>query len=551
MMDRKTLIAIALSFLILVVWQLFFVKTPPKPVHPAGQPTPEAKVEEPATKPSIPPVKEDLAVIPKETVAVPAEAIGGRDITVETPLYRAVITTAGGRIASFSLLQYKETIADDSPPVDLVSRDIKRLSPEVTFDTPIGSFSDEVVYGADEGDKISLDGTNPRKLVLSWVGKQFKVVKTYTFDPKSYGVGIEVAVTNLSDEAVTGDMSVSLFDRLDTSAKKSRSIFSMFGRYTYPANYLVFVDNSLKKGAASKVTADKETSIPGTVTWFGFDNKYFLTALITKSLKGSTMEMKRPDENTVSGVFRMGDVSFPSKEALRKEAILYLGPKQAAPMDQVGYSLASAIDYGFFAFLSIPLVWLLTFFYSVVKNYGVAIIILTVVLRIVLYPFTHKSMKSMKEMQKLQPLILELREKYKNDREKMNQEVMRLYQSHKINPLGGCLPLLLQLPVFIALYKALYVAIELRHSPFVFWIKDLSEMDPYYITPIIMGASYFAQQKLTPTSMDPTQQKIMLLMPVIFTVIFLNLPAGLVLYFFVSNLLSIAQQLYINRVVKD
>src|SRR4030065_1318293 len=145
----------------------------------------------------------------------------------------------------------------------------------------------------------------------------------------------------------------------------------------------------------------------------------------------------------------------------------------------------------------------------------------------------------MKQRQKLQPLMAELREKYKNDREKMNQEVMRLYQSHKINPLGGCLPLLLQLPVFIALYKALYVAIELRHSPFIFWIKDLAEMDPYYVTPIIMGASYFLQQKLTPSTMDPTQQKIMLLMPVIFTVIFLNLPAGLVLYFFVSNILSI------------
>ncbi len=550
-MDRKTVIAIALSFLILVVWQLFFVKTPPKPVHPAVNPTPEAKVEEPAAKRSIPAVKEDLAVIPKETVPATTEAIVGRDITVETPLYRALITTAGGRIESFSLMQYKETISDNSPPVDLVSKDLKKLWPEVTFDTPIGSFSDEVVYDTDKVDKIVLDGTRPRKLVLSWVGKEFKVVKTYTFDPKSYAVGFEVAVTNLSDEAVTGDMSISLFDRPDTLIKKSRSIFNMFGRYTYPANYLVFVDNSLKKGAASRVTADKETSIQGTVTWFGFDSKYFLTALITKDLKGSAMEIKRSDESTVSGVFQMGDLSFPSHEELKKEASLYLGPKQAAPMEQVGNSLASAIDYGFFAFLSIPLVWLLKFFYSIVKNYGVAIIILTVVVRIVLYPFTHKSMKSMKEMQKLQPLILELREKYKNDREKMNQEVMRLYQTHKINPLGGCLPLLLQLPVFIALYKALYVAIELRHSPFIFWIKDLSEMDPYYITPIIMGASYFAQQKLTPTSMDPTQQKIMLLMPVIFTVIFLNLPAGLVLYFFVSNLLSIAQQFYINKVVKD
>jgi YidC/Oxa1 family membrane protein insertase len=194
---------------------------------------------------------------------------------------------------------------------------------------------------------------------------------------------------------------------------------------------------------------------------------------------------------------------------------------------------------------------LLNIFFSVFKNYGVAIILLTVVVRLILYPITFKSMKSMKDMQKIQPLITEIREKYKDDKEKMNQEVMRLYQSHKINPLGGCLPLLLQLPIFIALYKALFVAIELRQSPFCLWIKDLSEMDPYYVTPIVMGLSYFLQQKMTPTSADPTQQKMMMLMPVVFTVIFLNLPSGLVLYFFVSNLLSIAQQVYMNKIKKD
>jgi YidC/Oxa1 family membrane protein insertase len=197
------------------------------------------------------------------------------------------------------------------------------------------------------------------------------------------------------------------------------------------------------------------------------------------------------------------------------------------------------------------MIWLMNFFYGIFKNYGIAIILLTVVVRIILFPFTYKSMKSMKEMQKIQPLMMELREKYKDNKEKLNQEVMRLYQTHKINPLGGCLPILLQLPVFIALYKALFVSIQLRHSPFMFWIKDLAAMDPYYVTPIVMGVSYFVQQKLTPSSLDPMQQKIMLMMPIIFTVIFINLPAGLVLYFFVSNLLSIAQQLYMNKFVKD
>jgi len=546
-MDKRTLVAIALSFLILIVWQLFFVKAPEKPATPAGGVTPQTKIEEPAGAPSTVPAKEEIATLPAETIPVPTKEDNARDIVIEAPLYTAVITTDGGRIKSFTLSRYKENIDDDSPPVELVNKDVGVLSPEITFDTPIKSFTDDVVYDAEEGDTITLDGTGKKKLILTWVGKEFKVDKTYTFDPASYAVGLEVSVTNLSDKDVTGDMGVSLFDYVDTTKKK----WSIFGSYTYPANYLVFVDNKLKKDAASDVKADKEEKLPGKVAWFGFDTKYFITSLVTEGLSGSDMEFKREGDTVISGTYRMADVSFPAALPLKKEMILYFGPKLAEPMDQVGYSLSSAIDYGFFAILSIPLVWLLTFFYSVIKNYGVAVIILTVVVRVILYPFTYKSMKSMKEMQKLQPLIMELREKYKNDREKMNQEVMRLYQTHKINPLGGCLPLLLQLPVFIALYKALYVAIELRQSPFLFWIKDLSEMDPYYISPIIMGASYFVQQKLTPSTMDPTQQKIMLLMPVIFTVIFLNLPAGLVLYFFVSNLLSIAQQVFINKVVKD
>jgi YidC/Oxa1 family membrane protein insertase len=545
-MDKKTLLAIALSFLVLVVWQFFFAKPATKPVG-EGIMTPQGEIAEVTPTAAVPPVKEEIAVVGKPSPGAPEETTPPREIVVETPLYTATITTAGGRVAHFTVTKYKNTIAEDSPPVDLISENTPILSPRVDFDTPIGSFTDDVVYSSSSEDTVVITGNEKKAITLTYIGKQFKVEKTYTFDPKGYSVGFDVAVTNLTEQNSAGDMSISLFDYVDVKKKS----WSIFGSYDYPSNYLVFVDKSLKKGAAKGVKADKAEKIPGTAAWFGFDTKYFMTALITEGLTGSEVEITRLNDALVTGSITMGDVSFPAGGPVKKDMLLYFGPKLAEAMDQVGYSLSSAIDYGFFGFLSIPFVWLLTFFYSVFKNYGVAIILLTVLVRIVLYPFTYKSMKSMKEMQKIQPLMMELREKYKDDKEKMNQEVMRLYQTHKINPLGGCLPLLLQLPVFIALYKALYVAIELRHSPFIFWIKDLSEMDPYYVTPIIMGASYFLQQKLTPTSMDPTQQKIMLLMPVIFTVIFLNLPSGLVLYFFVSNLLSIAQQLYMNKFVKD
>jgi YidC/Oxa1 family membrane protein insertase len=544
-MDKKTLLAIALSFLILVVWQLFFTKNAPKTPEEAVR-TPQGKVEEATPTPPAAPLPEEMVVVEKQPPAVTGET-PAREIVVEGPLYTATIDTAGGRISHFTLAKYSNTIENNSPPVDLVNENTSVLSPRVNFDTPIGSFTDDVIYTSSSEGTVVIAGKEKRAVTLTYVGKQFRVDKTYTFNPAEYGVGFSVVVTNLTAQNSAGDMSVSLFDYVDATKKS----WSIFGKYQYPSNYLVFVDKSLKKHIAKDVKVDKPEKIPGAAVWLGFDTKYFMTALVTEKLGGTQVEITRLTNDAASATVTMDSVSFPAGSPVTKDMLLYLGPKQAEVLDRVGHSLSSAIDYGFFGFLSIPLVWLLTFFYSVFKNYGAAIILLTVVVRVILYPFTYKSMKSMKQMQKMQPLMAELREKYKNDKEKMNQEVMRLYQTHKINPLGGCLPLLLQLPVFIALYKALYVAIELRHSPFIFWIKDLSEMDPYFVTPIIMGASYFVQQKLTPTSMDPTQQKIMLLMPIIFTVIFLNLPAGLVLYFFVSNLLSIAQQLYMNKFVKD
>ena len=207
---------------------------------------------------------------------------------------------------------------------------------------------------------------------------------------------------------------------------------------------------------------------------------------------------------------------------------------------------------GWFSAVAKPLLTALKFFYRYVHNYGIAIIIVTVIIKILFYPLTYKSYKSMKEMQKIQPKMAELKEKYKNDRDAMNKAVMELYKTHKVNPLGGCLPMLVQMPIFVALYRALMYSIELRHAPFMLWIQDLSTKDPYYVTPIIMGATMFIQQKMTPaTGMDPAQAKMMLALPVVFTVMFLNMPAGLVLYWLVNNILTIAQQMYINKLLKE
>jgi YidC/Oxa1 family membrane protein insertase len=227
---------------------------------------------------------------------------------------------------------------------------------------------------------------------------------------------------------------------------------------------------------------------------------------------------------------------------------LYLGPKDIEILKKQGVRLERTIDFGWFDIIAKPLLLSLKFFYRFLGNYGLAIILLTIIIKIIFWPLTHKSFQSMKEMQKIQPEIAKLKEKYKNNKEEFARQQMGLYKKYKVNPLGGCLPMLLQIPVFIALYRSLMDSIELRHANFIsFWINDLSAKDPTYVAPIIMGLSMLLQQKMTPSAADPAQAKMMMFMPLIFTVMFLNFPSGLVIYWLVNNVLSIAQQLYINK----
>jgi YidC/Oxa1 family membrane protein insertase len=242
---------------------------------------------------------------------------------------------------------------------------------------------------------------------------------------------------------------------------------------------------------------------------------------------------------------------------------VYFGPKSLKILSQKDNGLDKAINFGMFDFIAKPFLWLMNFIYDYIPNYGIAIIILTIIVKLILWPLGNKSYKSMNDMKKLAPLMKEIKEKYKDDKKKMNQETMALYKTYKINPMGGCLPMVLQIPVFFALYRMLYEAIELRHAPFFLWINDLSAPDrlfnfdmyiplmhPPYGIPVltlIMGASMFFQQKMAPASPDPTQAKLMTFMPIIFTFIFINFSSGLVLYWLVNNLLSMGQQYYVSK----
>ena len=232
------------------------------------------------------------------------------------------------------------------------------------------------------------------------------------------------------------------------------------------------------------------------------------------------------------------------------ECTYYIGPKESKRLDAAPNHLDKALDYGFFSIVAKPLIWLLQFLYAYVHNYGVAIILMTIIIKLIFWPLSQKSYRSMQQMKQLQPLMVKIREKYADDKEAMNREVMQLYKTYKVNPAGGCLPILVQLPVFIGLYKALLNSIELRHAPFISslpftdipWLTDLASPDPFFITPLLMGATMLLQQKMTPTPGDPTQAKIMMLMPIIFTGLFLTFPSGLVVYWLVNNVISIGQQ---------
>jgi YidC/Oxa1 family membrane protein insertase len=308
---------------------------------------------------------------------------------------------------------------------------------------------------------------------------------------------------------------------------------------------VAYQNDSLTRNRWNDIKAGTEVS-QGSTKWIAFGNRYFSNAIVNESSINPDVVFERTGE--FAGVY----LRFPlTVKADQRELFfrfkLFSGPKEYSELNRVP-GLRQLIDYGMFSFFAYPLLEILQFFYRFVHNYGLAIILLTLFVRIVFYPLSLKSYRSMKAMQKLQPQINALKEKYKDDAQKFGQEQLALFRAHKVNPAGGCLPILVQLPVFIALYAVLQNSIELFHAPFFGWVQDLSAKDPYYVFPALMGVSMFVQQKMTPAAgMDPTQQKILLLMPVIFSVVMLNLPSGLTAYIFLSTLLGILQQLLMNR----
>ena len=461
-------------------------------------------------------------------------------IRITTGLATYLITNKGAMVKSILLSKHK---TEKGEPIDLVDQKDGAILP-----LALESNNNEVTnilqnaYYQPSTELLELSESKPTgtlKMQLTHASG-LSVLQEFTFRYNDFMVDINtqikapaLASQNLSYNVLYGP--------------------GMGGKVTSQTDYIVF------SGATTFVNNERIETPPedivneviyrGDLAWTSFQNKYFGVALIPgEGIKSAVI--KKSGDNVYVGL-KMESI----QSTAYSSHILYAGTKELKVLEKSGHKLFRLMDYGWFgnkfAFLVKPLLKVLQYFYDMFNNYGWAIIFVTIIIKIIFSPLTHKSFKSMKGMHKVQPYVKVIQERHKGDRQKMNEEMIELYKKHKVNPLGGCLPMVLQIPVFIALYHALFFSIELRGAPFIGWIKDLSVADPYYVWPVVMGVTMFLQQKLNPAIGDPTQQKIMMFLPIVFTFLFMSFPSGLVLYWTVNNILTISQQAYVYKFTKD
>ncbi len=536
-MEKRLILFIALTFIVLLLYNRLF--PPPKP-NPAAknkaqkqavkkEKTPSLAETKPAAKPA------KAAPLKAETVKVDIKNL--KPIRVQTPLYTAVFTSLGGRLVSWKLKKYKDVMGPKGKPIELIRASIPDLPYKGTFARSKSPVTDTLPMRADREEITLKPGDSPAVLTFTGTKDGIRFTKRYTFFPGKYEADLEWNIENGTNEKLVGNTILSLINKPSRIKEKSK-----YGQQDYSADILK--GSSVYRKKLKKI--EKPVTVEGKIGWAALSEKYFVTLAAPESQVFNQVILSGKDKTLDADITATAVVIDPG-QAQHYKFRLYNGPKLLANLKKFGKDAEKVIDYGWFGIIARPLMQFLNWSNRYTHNYGIDIILLTILIKIIFWPLTHKSYKSMADMQKIQPLMQKLREKYKDDKERLNQEMMRLYKQHKVNPLGGCLPMLLQIPVFFALYKALLDSVELRHAPFFWWIQDLSAKDPYYITPIIMGLTMLIQQKMTPSTGDPKMAKMMLIMPIVFTFMFLNFPSGLVIYWLVNNVLSIGQQFYTNR----
>jgi YidC/Oxa1 family membrane protein insertase len=568
----RVILTVAICAAILLVWQYFFTpKTPPpRPMagtamegtsrgtgadRPASQPAEREATSQPATRPSSRPASRPAGAGPR------AKDLEGVHTVLRTKGATGTFTTRGASLRRWLLgdPRFQELRKNRLLPVDLVQTE------ETRGPWPLQTTFPQSDFTVPTDAEFNVVRHSEREILYQWQSRLVRVNKHYVLDPVRSVIWMTLEVTNLARKALRARLEVSLF-----SHQTGQSDASFTNPYPPVKTVLCYVNGKLHRRSADAIAGKGSgcsatlgcgmeqgaVSQTGEVLWVGSDDRYFLTALVPRdTIAERRCELKLLEKNNIA----QGSLLYPERTIEAGKSIthaftVFVGPKDLKIMDTVKGGadrethLGEAIEFGWFAILCRPMLWLMKIFYSWFGNWGLAIILLTIVVKLITLYWTQKSMRSMKEMQRLKPKIDALRTKFKDDKDRLNQEMMALYKLHKVNPLGGCLPMLIQMPIWFALYRTLGNAVELYHSRFVGWITDLTAPDPYYVLPIAMGISMYAQQAITPQPVEGTQAKVMkYFMPGMFTVMMLALPSGLTLYIFVNTVLTMIHQWYMNK----
>jgi YidC/Oxa1 family membrane protein insertase len=483
---------------------------------------------------------------------IPEQATDTQVIEVVTDSLRVLISPVAGNLVSAELLDYKETLAKNSEPINILENRDGRVFLALSglygegapdFDKNVAIYSTEQKrYQLDEGeDSLNVD--------LTWTNaKGVEYTKRFTFHRGEHFIDVGYQVDNRSQAKIANRMFTALRrDSLEPEGQVSEGI----GMTSYIGPAISTQDVNYEKFSFDDLE-ERPLSVKTQKGWVAILQHYFVTAWVPQG------EGENKIDSTTKGLGQAGlhqiritqDWQWINPGEIGEfKAKLYVGPKVQSALERVGEHLKLTVDYGFLWWIGLPIFQLLIFFQKFAVNWGLTIILLTITIKMLLYPLARAQYRSFAKMRLLQPQMTAMKERYGDDRQQMSVKMMELYKKEKVNPLGGCFPLLIQMPVFIALYWVLMESVELRHAPFILWINDLSVKDPYFILPLLMGASMYLMQKMQPVSpaMDPMQAKMLQMMPVFMTVFFVFFPAGLVLYWLMNNLISIAQQIYITK----
>jgi len=531
---RRLVLFVVFSFSILMLWDAWQVKDKPQNT------TTEIAADGTSVDTSIPAPSSSTEVVSSDAVDnAQFKLTAGENIAVETDLYQATINTIGGDLRHLTLKQHladEKTeghyvlLDDAADPMLYVAQSGLIGTGLPNHKTPFTATSNS--YAIDAGaDKLDVK--------LTWEGNGITVDKVYTFHRGRYVIDVAHHIHNASGAEITPSAYYQITH--DSESKQGSALMP-----TFTGGAFYTKENNFKKVSFADM-ADANLSHKSKDGWIGIIQHYFASAWIPKAGTASEFYTKQlTDEMYAVGVVNpVGKVADGATTTINAE--LFSGPQTAADLKEAAPGLEYAVDYGWLTIIAKPLFWLLSKIQSFVGNWGVSIIALTILIKAAFFKLSATSYRSMAHLRELAPRMQSMKEKFGDDKQKMQQAMMEMYKTEKINPLSGCLPMLVQIPVFIALYWVLLGSVELRHAPFFGWIQDLSAKDPYYILPIVMGATMIFQTYLNPAPTDPIQAKMMKIMPVVFSIFFFFFPAGLVLYWLVNNLLSIAQQWYINK----